>query len=220
MVIIKLHIEKLIYYTSLLIAEIHERKNIQPGNGSTSKQCGKEVSLLTNYFKLLPNENFELTEYSIEIKPEEDEMKFPWTEIQKRKFVRQHYDYFGGYLYASNKIYLMRKLESEKISKIIQYKDEKYQMELKFTCFVELSNHQVLNIILRGMLGGLKLEQVGRNYFDPHHPVIIFQNSTVKFIKYENIFRFPSKTLNYNSGLDTLHLSGIIQKTIFYFVWT
>lgn len=90
----------------------------------------------------------------------------------RNALVMQHKDKIGGFLFDGCQLFSTRTLESGR--KTFQWKsktrnDEEYALNFQFTTNVEMDQPesvQVLNLILRRATGGLKLEMVGRNFYD------------------------------------------------------
>lgn len=84
----------------------------------------------------------------------------------------------GGYLYdGQNFLYLTHKLEADPFVVVGADREEnKYTVTIKWVGIVHMNTKEslmVLNIILRRAMEGLKLELIGRNFFDPQAKVII-----------------------------------------------
>lgn len=84
----------------------------------------------------------------------------------------QHKEKIGGFLFDGTQLFLTRQLDTEKGTIKLESKtrtDEKYTLTLKFTTIVQMTEPeslQILNLILRRATAGLKLQLVGRNFYD------------------------------------------------------
>lgn len=89
----------------------------------------------------------------------------------------QHKNKIGGYLFDGAQLFTTRNLHGENTA--IEFKSETrdktvYTMKVVFTRIVLMSDQeslQVLNLIQRRNMGGLHLQLVGRNYYDPQNMV-------------------------------------------------
>lgn len=84
----------------------------------------------------------------------------------------------GGYLYdGQSALYLTHRLEPDPY--VVEAKDREensYKVTVKRVAVVNMNTKEslmVLNIILRRAMDGLKLELIGRNFFDPKAKVVI-----------------------------------------------
>jgi aubergine-like protein len=84
--------------------------------------------------------------------------------------LRQHHDLFGGYIFDGTVMFLNHKLPQNFVELISKTKEDTLvKITLKYTGTVSSTDGQslqILNLILRKAMEGLKLELVGRNYFD------------------------------------------------------
>lgn len=88
-------------------------------------------------------------------------------------------DLLGSYLYdTQNSVYLTHRLPND-ITRVesLDRQKTKYTMTIKFGTTVPMDTReslQVLNLILRRSMEGLRLELIGRNLFDPAGRVSLF----------------------------------------------
>lgn len=145
----------------------------RPNNAADSKlgESGKEVKLSSNYFKLTTGGNFSLTQYRVDFTPEVDDVRM------RKAFIRSHSETFGGYLYdGCSSIYLTRALDTEMMElSVTSNQGHSYKIKIKNSKIkIDLSDQaacQVLNLILRRAMDGLKMQLVGRNLYSPENKV-------------------------------------------------
>lgn len=137
--------------------------NISSKIGTT----GHRVPLQANYFTLSRDADWTIYQYRIDFKPEVHLDAF-------RKFlIRQLKDnLIGGYLFDGTQLFTMRRLEGgDEFEKVVSGRDDgEHLVCFKFTKVVSMTESasvQILNLILRRAMGGLNLQLVGRNFFDP-----------------------------------------------------
>lgn len=137
-------------------------------SGVVNKQgnAGKAIQLFANYFRLLKKPEFEFNVYRLDFDPLVDE------EAMRKSFLRQHKDKLGGYLYdGAQLLYLTHRLSRDTLNLSCESREGvKYQVTVRHTDRVigdtDLQCMQILNLILRQTMGGLKMELVGRNLYD------------------------------------------------------
>jgi aubergine len=128
---------------------------------------GTPVSLSANYFKLIRSPEFEFNLYRVDFEPE-----FDLVALRKR-FIYDQRELFGGYLFdGKNMLYLTRRLKKEEMKFECESREgDKHTMIVKNTgTRIEMTDGmamQILNIILRRTMDGLKMQEVGRNLYDP-----------------------------------------------------
>lgn len=89
----------------------------------------------------------------------------------------QHKERIGGFLFDGTQLFLTRELETDRGKLTLDSKtrtDEAYKLTLKFTKVVQMHEQeslQILNLILRRATQGMKLQLVGRNYYDAQSKV-------------------------------------------------
>lgn len=126
----------------------------------------------SNYFKLRSHlsatTNWTIYKYHVTFEPEC---------LAKRVqvfLVSQHRNAIGGYLFDGAQLFTVRRLhvdENERAEFQTTTRDKTtYTIKMQFTKIVlmtEQESLQVLNLILRRNMNGLKLQLVGRNFYDP-----------------------------------------------------
>jgi aubergine len=134
---------------------------------SKEGKSGTTVSLSANYFKLIRMPNFEFNLYRVDFQPDIE------LAALRKKFVYVQREYLGGYLFdGQSMIYITRRLDVDvKVFNCESREGNKYKMTIKNTgTKIEMTDGmamQVLNLILRRTMEGLKMQEVGRNLYDP-----------------------------------------------------
>lgn len=128
---------------------------------------GTPVNIQANFFRLLKRPSWSLYQYRVDFTPEVLD-----TRLSKALIAQQRPNFGCGYLFDGTLLYLPKKLETVGDKIVFQSKsreNDDYVVELKFTLEVSMQTSmamQILNLILRKATAGLKLQLVGRNYFD------------------------------------------------------
>lgn len=193
---------------------IHTR----PHDGQRSFTGGERVKLQANYFRLLRQPTWNIYKYHVTFEPECMMARL------RNALIMQHKSTIGGFLFDGTQIFVTRSLEGDKgivtlTSKT--HKDEVYTLKLHFTKVVQMDEQeslQILNLILRRATQGLKLNLVGRNYYDANSKVIVLRTVIQKntfsaeqtgqifsdfFYNFSNRFNWVNSKLN--CGLDLQH---------------
>lgn len=140
---------------------------------SKAGTSGNTLKLSANYFQLTKKPTWELYQYRVDFKPEIHLAPF------RKYLVKTQKDLLGGYLFDGTQLFLCRKLDvqGDKFEKIVKgNSDDEYLMTFKYTRVVSMTDSaslQILNIILRRAMGGLNLQLIGRNFFDPKAKICI-----------------------------------------------
>lgn len=134
--------------------------NIKSKRGTS----GRAVSLTTNYFKLKRSPTWNLYQYRVDFSPDIEHAG-----IRKRLIAEQKAN-IGGYLFDGTMLFLTKVLPNDVTEVMTKDREENpIQILIKFTGTVSMQTAQslqILNIILRRSMEGLKLQLVGRNLFD------------------------------------------------------
>lgn len=137
----------------------------RPESVQTKKgKSGQPVSLLTNHFRLLKQPNWQLYQYRVDFSPP--------IELRglRNRLIYEQKPTLGGYLFDGTMLFLSVKLPkdvTEFMSK--DREDNPIQTTVKFTGPIDMTTAvsvQILNLILRRSMEALKLQLVGRNFFD------------------------------------------------------
>lgn len=133
---------------------------------SKKGEAGKIIDLKPNGFKALKGKHFEFQQYRVDFIPEID------IAIVRKALIREHKKIVGGYLYDGvSTIYLTKSLEKESTDFAGKLKDDSLvKITIKKTHNLITATDgrvlQLLNLILRRAMEGLKLQLVGRNFYD------------------------------------------------------
>ncbi|XP_011187514.1 protein piwi [Zeugodacus cucurbitae] len=140
---------------------VHTRpSDIQTKMGSG----GTPITLQTNYYRLLTKPTWRIFQYHVDFSPQ----------IEMRRvrggMLSEHRELLGGYLYDGTKLFTSCKLQEDKT--VIQAKSkfgDSYTIVIKYVGVISMTEWQslqILNLILRRSMEGLKLQLVGRNFYD------------------------------------------------------
>lgn len=137
-----------------------------PTLASKRGSTGAPVKLTSNFFRLEKQPSWSLYQYRIDFEPA---IEIPG--LRKRLIFLQK-NVLGGYLYdGQNLIYLAHKLEVDPLVVEAKDRDENsFKITIKWVSVINMNTREslmVLNIILRRSMEGLKLQLIGRNFFDP-----------------------------------------------------
>lgn len=131
---------------------------------------GAKLSLTANYFRVVKAPDFEFCMYRVEFEPPIDSVNM------RKAFVARQKEMLGGYLYdGASMVYLTRRLDRDSIDYATDSREGvNYTISLQHVGDIKITDGmltQVLNLILRRMMEGLKMQQVGRNLYDPENKV-------------------------------------------------
>ncbi|KAH8341627.1 hypothetical protein KR059_012367 [Drosophila kikkawai] len=133
---------------------------------------GQQISLQSNFFRLKTKPEWRIVHYHVQFEPSIENPRV------RMGILSDHSKVLGsGYLFDGMQLFTIRKLEKD--VSVLRGKSKlniDYTITVKFVGFistVEPRFLQVLNLILRRSMKGLKLELVGRNLFDPHAKIPI-----------------------------------------------
>lgn len=127
---------------------------------------GQPIACEANYFRLKRMPAWQIFQYRVDFKPDVEDIKH-------RRYLL-HQLKLGGFLFDGTQIFVVSKIDGadENVEKSVKGRDNEtvYKIIFKFTTIVsmmESQSIQVLNLILRAAMKGLKLQPVGRNLYDP-----------------------------------------------------
>lgn len=128
---------------------------------------GKQIKLLSNYFRLVTKPQWRIVHYHVEFAPEIEIVRV------RCGVLSQHAESFGtGYLFDGSQLFTTKKFDKDvTVLQATSKQGVNYTITIKFVGYISTAEPrflQVLNLILRRSMKGLNLEQVGRNLFDPH----------------------------------------------------
>lgn len=176
----------------------------KPENLPTKRgTSGQVVTLQTNYFRLLKKPTWQIYQYRVDFVPN--------IEIQglRKRLIYEQKPTFGGYIFDGSMIFLTRELPQEITEFMSQDREgSPIQIIVKFAGIVSMDNAtsvQILNLILRRSMDALKLQLVGRNFFDAIAKVLLFYYDAKQMKQYfvYEYFRSTFHNTNFNCGLDT-----------------
>jgi len=153
----------------------------KPASAKESKKgsSGQEVNLSANYFQLMQtteNAKIEFYQYRVDFFPELDDGNLRKALIKKQDL--------RGYLYdGASSLYVTRPLHCDPLQLKVETREgHEYEITIKKTdniiSMTDVRATQVLNLILRRMMGGLNMQLVGRNLYDAGNLVSITVNDT------------------------------------------
>jgi aubergine len=127
-------------------------------------KTGTPVTLTANYFRLLRSPQWNIYQYRVDFAPDIEHM------MVRKGLIGSQKENFGGYLFDGTMLFLTRKLPNESTELYSTRRDgEQIRITVKFVGEISMTNGtalQILNLILRRAMEGLKLQLVGRNFFD------------------------------------------------------
>lgn len=125
---------------------------------------GPMIQLKTNYFRIQRKKSWGLFQYHVDFAPEID-----ITGIRK-SLLREHKSMFNGFLFDGSMLWTTSKLTDEPTVITTKRQDgSPVTITIKFTkeiVMTEAASLQILNVILRDAMQKLRLQLVGRNFFD------------------------------------------------------
>lgn len=146
----------------------------RPHDGERSFKGGDRIRLQANYFRLVKQPKWNIYKYHVTFEPDIAMARM------RNAMVMQHKEKIGGFLFDGTQLFVIRELDTEKGVMMLTSKtrtDETYTLKLQFTKIVKMDEPeslQILNLILRRATGGLKLQLVGRNFYDAKSKVCIY----------------------------------------------
>ncbi|KAG7210785.1 hypothetical protein KM043_012278 [Ampulex compressa] len=144
----------------------------KPKTLATKKgMAGSGVLLQSNYFKLLSMPDWCLYQYRVDFAPEEDR-----TAVRKG-LLRLHKETLGAYIFDGTVLYTSNRLK-EKLELVSKREsdDTIIKIDVRLVGDLMKGDHhyiQFFNILMRKCLEHLKLQLVGRNYFDACNRAVI-----------------------------------------------
>ncbi|KAK2583778.1 hypothetical protein KPH14_009684 [Odynerus spinipes] len=137
----------------------------KPANLPTKKgTTGQQVRLQANYFKLPSTTNWTLYQYRVDFAPEEDRT------LVRKGLLRLHKEKLGAYIFDGTVLYTSHRLPDQlQLLSTRSSDDAKITINIKFIGDMAKGDHhylQFFNIIMRKCLEHLKLQLVGRDFYD------------------------------------------------------
>ncbi|XP_055531353.1 protein aubergine-like isoform X1 [Wyeomyia smithii] len=143
---------------------------------TVSKQgsSGRQVMLQTNYFRIVRNEDERIFQYRVDFTPHVESNK------QMKSLMFNLKSNIGGYLFDGTMLFTRNKLCTEEITYTTKDSttEEEYVVKLRRTGVVDGTNETafvIFNLINRKAMAGLKLQLIGRSYFDAEAKVSVRQ---------------------------------------------
>ncbi|OAD55711.1 Protein piwi, partial [Eufriesea mexicana] len=142
----------------------------KPANLVTKKgSTGHKVMLQANYFKLLTTTDWCLYQYRVDFAPEEDRT------IVRKGLLRLHKKTLGAYVFDGTVLYTSRLIQDKlEVWSVRQSDETKIRITIRLVGDMKKGDPhyiQFFNIIMRKCLDLLKLQLVGRDYFDARSKV-------------------------------------------------
>ncbi|XP_044315488.1 protein piwi isoform X1 [Drosophila rhopaloa] len=155
---------------------------------------GRPIRLQTNFFRIKTKPEWRIVHYHVEFEPSIENPRV------RMGILSNHASFLGsGYLFDGLQLFTTRKFEQELT--VLRGKsklDIDYTISIKCVGFISTAEPrflQVLNLILRRSMKGLKLELVGRNLFDPYAKIEIREHKMELWPGYETSIRQHEKDI-------------------------
>lgn len=137
----------------------------RPDNCKSKKgDAGQVRTFQTNYFRITKKPTWNIYQYRVDFAPEVHIIGL------RNRLMFEQKAKLGGYLFDGTMLFITKKLQKDTIEFMSKDREGnpiqiilKYVGECPMTTAASL---QILNLILRRATGGLKLQLVGRNFFD------------------------------------------------------
>ncbi|KAH8333040.1 hypothetical protein KR074_000427 [Drosophila pseudoananassae] len=155
---------------------------------------GVPIRLQSNYFRLKTVPEWRIVHYHVAFEP-------PIENVRVRMGILSDQSNFlgQGYLFDGMQLFSARKYPQDvTVLRVKSKLGTEYTITIKFVGFISTSETrflQVLNLILRRSMKGLKLELVGRNLFDPHAKIPIREFQMELWPGYETSIRQHEKDI-------------------------
>lgn len=137
---------------------------------------GTHIQIIANYFRVNHSPQWVVYKYRIDFAPDVEALP------ERRYLVGQHKSHFGLYLFDGTMLFSSNVLPTETVEFVSK---NRIEQPVKITVqrvghidpFTDPSIIQVLNLVQRRCLGGLNLQLIDRNYFDPRGKIVDDQNA-------------------------------------------
>ncbi|XP_055386679.1 protein aubergine-like [Condylostylus longicornis] len=188
------------------------------------KQCtskkgtiGQEVVLQSNYFRTIKKHDWSLYQYRVDFSPDIEHLRV------RKGIIYSHRERFGGNIFDGTVLFCCKMLDEKDLEIATKNNNgDIIKVTLKYVGVLEPTDYQtlqILNLILRKSMDGLKLQLVGRNFFDAMAKVDIREYKLELWPGYKTSFRQHEKDILLCSEIiykvmrtDTLY--NILQKKI------
>ncbi|XP_029717566.1 protein aubergine-like [Aedes albopictus] len=143
---------------------------------TVSKQgcSGRQIMLQTNYFRVTRQEEECIFQYRVDLNPPVESSRLLKSLVYGLKAT------IGGYIFDGTQLFTRHKLRSDEVE--ISTKDtttnQQYIIKLRRVGVIDGTNETALmifNLINRKAMGGLNLQLIGRNFFDPAAKLTVSQ---------------------------------------------
>ncbi|CAD7013874.1 protein aubergine [Ceratitis capitata] len=128
---------------------------------------GTKVVVKTNYFRIMKKPEWSIHQYRVDFAPDVDMVRL------RRAYLAHHKDMFGGYIFDGTVMFCTKHLVKKGETMELYTKNregETIQIKMKYVGQLDVTDAQqiqVLNLILRRAMEGLRLQLIGRSFFDP-----------------------------------------------------
>lgn len=123
------------------------------------------MQLRANYFKMLRRPNFHIVQYRVDFDPDIE------SSMVRKRLLAGHISQYGAFIFDGSSLFMVQRLPQEPIT--FQSDDpggNPIEIKVRHAADVSMQDArgiQILNLALRKALDSLKLQQVGRHFFDP-----------------------------------------------------
>lgn len=145
---------------------LHDLIYTRPQAVKLSKKgtTGNGIPIKSNYFKLDTRPNWAIYQYRVDFSPDVEVSNI------RKAILRGHKNMFDGFLFDGTMLLTSKRLKEDITQLTTQRTDgSNVILTIKFIGQVSMTQQgslQVLNLIMRKSMEGLKLQLVGRNFFD------------------------------------------------------
>ncbi|XP_055525211.1 protein aubergine-like [Wyeomyia smithii] len=162
----------------------------RPLNCEVSKKgtCGRPIMLQANYFRVARNSNENIFQYRVDFNPAVESIRLMHSIIRTLRTI------LGGYVFDGTQLFIQHKLSTDEMEYPTKepQTDQAYIVKLRKVGVIDGTTEvafQMYNLINRKAMGGLKLQMIGRNFFDPEARVCIPNSGLELYPGYETSIR-------------------------------
>ncbi|XP_001657626.2 protein aubergine [Aedes aegypti] len=155
---------------------IAEIVRTRPIDTTITKQgtSGRQIMLQTNYFRVARKDDECIFQYRVDFNPPVESSRL------LRSLVYGLKPTIGGYIFDGTQLFTRHKLRSDEVEITTKdsTSDQEYIIKLRRVGVIDGTNETALmiyNLINRKAMGGLNLQLIGRNFFDPAAKVTVSQ---------------------------------------------
>ncbi|XP_055592753.1 protein piwi-like isoform X3 [Uranotaenia lowii] len=135
---------------------------------------GRQIMVKTNYFRIVRKDDENIFQYRVDFDPTVESSK------QMSGLIFTIKDHIGGYLFDGSQLFTRNKLTNDAIQFQTRDRvnDEPFTITLRRVGKIDCTNETafvIFNLINRKAMGGLKLQLIGRSFFDPEAKISIRQ---------------------------------------------